>query len=35
MTYEELIDALDYGTDEVRLEAKLEIMGRYYYYEGD
>lgn len=35
MTYEELLDALDDATDEVRLEAELEIMGRYYYYEGD
>ena len=35
MTIEEIWDLIDYGTDKEKLEAKLEIMSRYYYYEGD
>jgi len=35
MSYEELLDKLDNGTPEEKIDAKLEIMGRWFYYEGD
>jgi len=31
MTYEEYLDKLDNGTPEEKLDAELEIMGRFYY----
>lgn len=33
--YEELLDKLENGTEEEKLEASLLIMGRVSYYEGD
>ena len=31
MTYKELCDKLDNGTPEEKLDAEMEIMGRWYY----
>jgi len=31
MTYEELLDKLDNGTPEEKIDAELEILGRIYY----
>ena len=33
--YEELCEALENGTPAEKIDAELEIMGRFYYYEGD
>ena len=33
--YLKLLDKLDNGTPEERNDAELELLGRYYYYEGD
>ena len=35
MSYEELFDKLENGTPDEKIDAELEIMGRYLYYEGD
>ena len=35
MTIEEILDKIDYGTDEERLEAEAELLGRLLYYTGD
>ena len=33
--YEEYLDKLENGTPEEKLDAELEILGRWFYYEGD
>ena len=33
--YEELCEALDNGTPAEKNDAELEILGRFYYFEGD
>jgi len=35
MTYEELFDKLENGTPQEQNDAKLELLGRALYYEGD
>lgn len=35
MTIEEIWDSIDYGTDEEKLEAETELLGKLLYYEGD
>jgi len=35
MSYEELCDKFENGTPEEKNEAKLELLGRLLYYEGD
>lgn len=35
MTIEEIWDLIDYGTDEEKLEAEMELLGKLLYYEGD
>ena len=35
MSYEELLDKLENGTPEEKIDAELEILGRFYYFEGD
>ena len=35
LRYEELCEALENGTPAEKLDAELEILGRFYYFEGD
>ena len=35
MTIEEILDKIDDGTDEEKLEAEMELLGRWLYYKGD
>lgn len=35
MTIYKIWDLIDYGTDEEKLEAELELLGRLLYYPGD
>jgi len=35
MSYEELLDKLENGTPAEKLDAELEILGQWLYYEGD
>lgn len=35
MTLEQLLDKLDNGTPDEKNDAELELLGGYYYYEGD
>ena len=35
MTIEEILDKIDDGTDEEKLEAERELLGRLLYYPGD
>lgn len=35
MTIEEIWDLIDYGTDEEKLEAETELLGKLLYYKGD